>query len=116
MLERMDLSSGQRASFSGEEVGAHDELAAERLLRKGMKVAGCTQSELTGLRKGAEEKALLAWLIRRNTAVSNAWIANRLQMGRADCLSRYIKQIEDCRDDRMEKIKLALMRVTKLRD
>jgi len=116
MLERMDLSSGQRESFSGEEVGAHDEVDAEQLFMKGMKVVGCTQSKLTGLRKGAEEKALLAWLIRRNTAVSNAWIAKKLQMGRADCLSRYIKQIEDSQDDRLEKIKATLMQITKLRD
>jgi len=116
LLERVDLSSGQRSSFSGEEVGAHDEKDAERLVVAGMQVLGLDESRLTGLRKGAEEKMLLAWLVRKNTAVSNAWIADRLQMGRPDCLSRHPRFIEENRTERIEKLKNRLVKITKLRD
>ena len=116
MLERIDLSSGQRDSFSGDEVGAHDELDAERLVTAGMVVLGLDENRLTGLKKGAEEKTLLAWLVRKNTAVSNAWIADRLKMGRADCLSRYPKKIEEHQDKRIQQIKAKVSKITKLRD
>jgi REP element-mobilizing transposase RayT len=116
MLERMDLSSGQRDSFSGDEVGAHDEMDAERLIVDGMKALGLKESQMTELRKGAEEKALLAWLVRKNSAVSNAWIADRLKMGRADCLSRYPKIIELSQDKRIQQFKAELLKITRLRD
>ena len=116
MLEKIDLSSGQRDSFSGDEVGAHDEKEAERLLEGGLRVLDLAESKLCELRKGAEEKALLAWLIRRNTAVSNAWIAGRLQMGRPDCLSRYPRKIEEDQSERIRKLKNRLIENTKLRD
>lgn len=116
MLEKIDLSSGQRNSFSGDEVGAHDELNAERLLVAGMKALGLKESQLSELRKGAEEKALLSWLIRKNTAVSNAWISERLHMGRPDCLSRYPKMIEESRDKHIQQLKTKLAKITKLRD
>jgi REP element-mobilizing transposase RayT len=116
MLERIDLSSGQRDSFSGDEVGAHDELDAERLLIAGMKALEVREDDIPQLRKGAEEKALLAWLVRKNTAVSNAWIAGRLQMGRADCLSRYPRLIEESQDKRIQQLKTKLVKITRLRD
>lgn len=116
MLERIDLSSGQRDSFSGDEVGAHDEKDAERLLVDGLKVLGLAEAQLAELKKGAEGKALLAWLIRKNTAVSNAWIAERLQMGRPDCLSRYPKKIEETQDKRVQQLKAKLSNITRLRD
>lgn len=116
ILEKIDLSSGERTSFSGDEVGAHDEKDAERLLNEGMKILGITEEGLLKLKKGVEEKALLAWLIRRNTAVSNTWIAERLKMGRPDCLSRYPKQIEESRNERIQRLKIQLAKITKLRD
>lgn len=116
MLERVDLSTGQRRSFSGGEVGAHDEKDAEELLFAGMKLLGINEKNLEELKKGAEEKMLLAWLVRKNTAVSNAWIASRLCMGRPDCLSRYPKMIEESKDKRIQQLKTKLLNITKLRD
>ena len=40
------------------------------------------------LRKGAEQKAMVAWKIRRETTVPQAWIARRLHMGSASTVTR----------------------------
>ncbi|MEI6890637.1 MAG: hypothetical protein V5783_00570, partial [Pontiella sp.] len=66
--------------------------------------------------KGSNEKALLAWLVRRYTVVSNAWIAERLQMGRADCLSRYPKRIDETSDTLLVEKCERLREITRLRD
>ena len=75
-----------------------------------------TESQVLELRKGAEEKKLLAWLIRRNSVVPNAWIASRLDMGRADCLSRYPKQIDEADQQNVVEKRERLRDITILRD
>ncbi len=116
MLERIESLSGKRESFSGVQVRLHDEREAERLLVEGLKVLGVSDDRLLELRKGAVEKALLAWLIRRNSVVSNAWIADRLGMGRADCLSRYPRMIDETVDKELIKKREILQKITRLRD
>ena len=74
MLEGIESLSGKRRSFSGSEVCLHDEREAEWMVAEGLKVLGLNESQLQKLRKSADKKALLAWLIRRNSVVSNAWI------------------------------------------
>jgi len=38
---------------------------------------------------------VVAWLIRRNTAVRNEWVSEQLHIGRASKLSCFVKQVED---------------------
>ncbi len=116
MLERIGGLPGRRESFSGDEVRLHDECEAERLLQGGLEVLELTEEGLLELRKGADEKALLAWLIRRHCAVPNAWIAERLQMGRADCLSRYPQRIDETKDGELVGKREHLRGITRLRD
>ena len=110
------VDQNQRLSYSGDEVNRHDERAAESLLKAGLDVLGLDEATMLAGRKGSEEKCLLAWLIRRRTHVSNAWIADRLRMGRADCLSRYPRMIEETRDLRLQRRKTKLSNITILRD
>ena len=112
--QRMEQT--QRASYSGEEVKRHDERAAELWLKAGLKILGLDVSVVLAGRKGSEEKCLLAWLIRRRTHVPNAWIADRLNMGRADCLSRYPRFIDETHEPRLVKLRDRLAKITILRD
>jgi hypothetical protein len=116
LLSKIEKLSGKRESFSGDEVKRHDEYEAEKLLEEGLGVLGLSEPALSAMRKGADKKALLAWLVRRNTMVSNAWIAERLDMGRADCLSRYPKRIDDTEDKRLIVLREKLREITILRD
>ena len=92
------LETYDRRSYSGQEVEKHDELAAMRLIERGLKACGLHASELELLRKGDDRKKALAWLIRRNTSVRNDWICERLHMGRSSNLSRHVQSVEQATD------------------
>jgi REP element-mobilizing transposase RayT len=110
------MSETMRSSYSGEEVDRHDERMAETLLHAGLVALGVPETEVLAGKKGSDEKCLLAWLIRRRTSVSNAWISRRLKMGRPDCLSRYPQRIENTRDGRLLELRGHLEKITILRD
>jgi putative transposase len=110
------VKAAQRSSYSGEQVRQHDERAAEAWLQAGLKALGIDEALMLGGRIGSDEKCLLAWLIRRRTHVANAWIARRLEMGRADCLSRYPQRIQDSQDRNIAKLRAKLSKITILRD
>ncbi len=115
MIDRR-MEPARRSSYSGEEVKRHDERAAERWLQAGVETLGLDEAAVLAGRKGSEAKCLLAWLVRRRTHVANSWIAGRLNMGRADCLSRYPRLIEETRDPRLSKLRKKLLKITILRD
>ncbi len=108
--------SHKRDSYSGNEMIQHDERAAESLLQRGLQALNLNEQTLLTGNKSSEDKCLLAWLIRRNTHVTNAWISERLQMGRADCLSRYPRRVEETRDPRLLRKRRALQKNTRIRD
>lgn len=112
--ERVDHA--KRSSYSGAEIDRHDERAAEAWLQAGLDTLGLDEAVVLSGRKGSAEKCLLAWLIRRRTHVPNVWIAQRLKMGRADCLSRYPRFVEETRDSQLIKMRERLEKITILRD
>ena len=89
------MKGKRRDSFSGEMVGKHDELEAERLLRSGLAACGLTHSELETLKKGDVKKKVIAWLIRKNTSVKNEWISRQLKMGHPSSVSRNVRLVEN---------------------
>jgi len=110
------VNQAQRSSYSGDEIRQHDERAAEAWLQAGLEALKLDEAAVLSGHKGSEEKCLLAWLIRRRTHVPNAWIAKRLNMGRADCLSRYPRYIEESRDRQLVTIRKRLGNITIIRD
>jgi len=60
-----------------------------------MTQVGLSSEELIALKKSDPRKMVVAWLIRRNTAVRNEWISDPLHMGRVSKLSCFVKQVED---------------------
>jgi hypothetical protein len=116
LAERLNILPGKRDSFSGDEAKKHDEQEAERLLDEGLRFLGITLEELRARKYSDNDKCLLAWLIRRNTSVSNGWISTRLRMGRVDCFSRYPRKIERSKDRKLKKRRAALDKITNIRD
>lgn len=96
MLDQLGgaMKKGRRDSYSGEEVRTHDECRAEELIVAGMDMLGVQETDLGSMIMNSPEKYALAWLVRRNTAVSNGWIKNRLQMGKATNFSEFLKKFE----------------------
>ena len=95
----------RRDSFMGEEIRAHDETEAERLLRKGLNCCGLTEAELPGLKKGDERKKVIAWYIRKNTSVRVGWITTRLKMGVTSNFSCHVRAVEQSRDGLLWELK-----------
>jgi hypothetical protein len=70
----------------------HDESNAEDLARRALGRLGMPMetAALAGLRKGDPRKVLVAALVRKNTAVGNRWLAERLAMGHTAGVSRLL--------------------------
>ena len=85
-------------SFSGEARQAHDEAAAAGMLARGLAVIGLGEGNLAGLAKGAKEKQVLAWWLRKRAPVSRAWVSRRLQMGDESRVTQAVAAVERTRD------------------
>jgi REP element-mobilizing transposase RayT len=79
-LERL-AKGRRRQSHSGPARVAHDEKAAETALDQALKALGLNAKRLAPLPKGAPEKTVLAWWLRRRSTVSLRWVSERLEMG-----------------------------------
>jgi len=105
LMDRLDgtLKSAKRSSLNGPEMRLHDEAEAERLLQAGLKRLGLNESALPGMPKGAEEKAVLAWYLRKHTTVGRAWIAQRLAMGDESRITKLVRAVNQ--ENRYAKIR-----------
>ena len=97
LVEKGSKALRKRGGHSGKAVAAHGEREAERLV-----VAGLCELELCDekgnplpARKGDPRKVALATLLRTHTAISNQWVAKRLEMGHDRSVSRLIRQGAD---------------------
>lgn len=92
------VSGKQRDSFMGEEIRMHDEQEAEKLVQQGLDLFGITEEDLLTLKKGDDQKKVLAWCIRKKTSVRVEWITQRLKMGVTSNFSRYIRVVEGSKE------------------
>lgn len=93
----VDTAMGGHApgSYSGSAAKAHNQAVAEELLASGLKALGMTRSDLGDLKKLDGRKRVLAWWVRGQTMVSNAWVADVLHMGHPGNVSRALQSVEE---------------------
>ncbi len=108
LLARRSRSPG--GSYSGEEIRDHGEARARAIVAAGLSELGLRAEDLPGLPKGAEEKALIALKIRRETPVRLAWIAAELSMGSISNVSNACAKLE-ARADRERRLRGILTRI-----
>ncbi len=96
----------RKGSITGMAARAYDKAEAERLV----KVAGGTlgmpaaRNSLDDRKLYADEKALVAWLVRKWTSVTRDWVTERLVMGHPSSVSRAVRKVrEDARLGRKAK-------------
>lgn len=99
LLEATDTLLGQKSAapggdFCGAEVKDHGEHRAKQILDAGLEELGLGANNLPSLRKAAEEKGLIALVIRRETTVPLAWIASELSMGSTSNVSATCARME----------------------
>ena len=78
---------------------------------EGPRRLGLSNIVLRGMKKGAVEKALLAWLVHSRAIVSNAWLADRLMMGVGANVGKYVKSIAMSRDPRIVLLRAKLVKI-----
>ena len=88
------LSGRRRESHSGEAKAAHDEAAAQRELQRVFRALGLDEGAVERLGKGAAEKVVAAWWLRRRTTVSLRWVSERLGMGHYTRVTQAIRRAE----------------------
>ncbi len=88
------LKGKARQSFSGEAKQAHDEAAAETKVVQGLAALGIADSALATMAKGAAEKQVLAWWLRKRTVASRGWVSRRLRMGDESRVTQAVAQVE----------------------
>lgn len=104
LLEKVMLGK-DRGSYSGAPREAHDEAAASALLDRAMVAVGLDEGGLERLPKGAPEKQVLAWWLRRRTTVSRRWIAGRLRMGDTSRVTQALAAVERGSDRELTRLR-----------
>ena len=90
----------KKGSVSGPVVKAHKEADAEHFITMlGAAIEYDVDREsLAQQRKGIWQKALLAAMVKKHCAVSNEWIAKRLEMGHPAGMSRVVKLYQESKE------------------
>ena len=99
------IGGKQKGTYFGDERRAHDEVQAERLLREGLKALKLGKQDLQSSTKGMPEKQVLAWWLRKNTAVSRKWISEHLDMGDVSRVTKAINAVNLRGDNDVRKLK-----------
>ncbi len=111
------LLKGKKAeSFGGAAKREHGIREAQKLLATGLRILRLDAGMLPGMRKGSEEKAFLAWLLRRRTTADSNWIAGKIYAGHHGNISRLVKQAESKEAGPMGKWKREAGRMLKCGD
>jgi len=79
--------------WAGEELQDLVQGKCENIIRKELVRRGITEEEICASPKLAQWKIEISRLLRRQTSVSNPWIALRLNMGHPSNVSRYLKKM-----------------------
>ena len=114
MLELMgkNLEGKMRESYLGDELRDHDEGEALKMLKRGLEVLGIKESDLKDKAKGAFEKQVLAWWLRKKTVVSRKWISERLGMGDLSRVTNAVRKAALGDESDIRRLKKQLERIS----
>ncbi|MDA3872792.1 MAG: transposase [Kiritimatiellae bacterium] len=90
----------------------HGPAEAERLLERALVSLAWTEENLLDARSVQPEKQAVAWLLMTQTAVSGAWIAERLRMGHRTNCSRAISRFRHSREKQIKNLKMIMLKCT----
>ena len=110
LLELMgkSLEGRARESYLGEELRDHDEGQAVRMLKRDLGVLGIKESDLEAKAKGAVEKQVLAWWLRKKTVVSRRWLSENLGMGDLSRVTNAVRKVDSGKGSEIQRWKMKL--------
>jgi hypothetical protein len=77
-----------------------------------LKALGLSIEEVLLLKQNDPRKQVLAWLIKDNSTISDAWITQRLAMGHRSNIGRAMRQYRNPSTDELRRKKLLLLKCT----
>ena len=113
--ERLDgllLGRAQNDNHRGTQRMEHGPAEAERLIQKALEALGWDEEDLLAAKSVQPEKQAIAWLIKTRTAVSGAWIAERLNMGHRTNCSRAISRFRNGKEAKIKKLQERMLKCT----
>jgi REP element-mobilizing transposase RayT len=91
-LDGMLMGQAHKDTHRGDQRRDHGPAEAERLWREGLNLLGVGEEEMLAAKSTRIEKQVLAWLMKKHTAVTGKWIAERLRMGHPSTASLAINR------------------------
>ena len=88
------LKGRKESSYSGESKRMHDNKAAEDLVQQAFEILDIAESDVISMKKSDLNKQVIAWLLKKETSVRNAWIADRLCMGHYTAVTNALHNIK----------------------
>ena len=87
------------------------ELYWERLLEQMLSYHGKTQSDIEKEGKSVDWKVMIAFYMKRHTAVANGWLSQHLNMGVLNGVSRYVGAFEHAEGHKQPAYKRMIARI-----
>jgi hypothetical protein len=81
-----------------------------------LEAAGPSAEELPALSKTDRRKQAVAWLLRKNTTVSNRWVSERLGMGHEVNVSQSVRRVEAATQDDLARWRKAVRQTLTSKD
>ncbi len=112
LLSRRSPKRDRNKNYRGADSNDHSIKRAEAIVGAGLAALDLDDEKLGEMKKSADEKSLIAAIVRAETSVRASWVAQRLQMGSVANVTRACKAIGerlagDRRLKRMHKMILA---------
>ena len=107
LLNRRSPKRDQNKNYRGAETNDYGIKRAEEIVAAGLEAFGIVENELREMRKSCVEKVLISSIIRAETSVRIAWVAEKLQMGTTSNVTRASKLIGTLleRDKRLKRLR-----------
>jgi hypothetical protein len=103
-----NLEGRARESYLGEELREHDKGQALSMLKRGLGLLGIKEGDLEAKAKGAVEKQVLAWWLRKKTVVSRRWISENLGMGDLSRVTNAMRKVDSGKESEIRRWKMQL--------
>lgn len=96
-MSTMARKRRRKGSISGPAARDHDEAEAEDFVRRAAEILKVDprREEFEGRGRLLDEKALLAWLVKTYTGVSNGWVSERLRTGHPTSVSKAVRRVTE---------------------
>jgi hypothetical protein len=79
-----------------------------KMLKRGLEVLGINETDLGSKAKGALEKQVLAWWLRKKTVVSRRWISEKLRMGDLSRVTNAVRKVDSGKGSEIRRWKIRL--------